>query len=121
MKKFIAVLVVMFAATALFGQSIQLGNFPVGKWLDPNYDAVWDFSTNNIRILSTSGTVLYDFSTKTIRDFKVSLEGVQPVISFNCPESERAYRFIATLPNTNINMEINRTAQAKYTVNMRKQ
>ena len=121
MKKFIAVLVILFAASALFADPIQMGSFPVGQWLDPNYDAVWDFSTNNIRILSPNGTVLYDFSTKTIQNFRVFADGLQPGISFTCPEAERSYRFVATLPNTNVILEIERSGQPKYSVNMRKQ
>ena len=121
MKKLIVVLVILFAASTLYADPIQMGSFPVGKWLDPNYDAVWDFSTNNIRILSTNGNVLYDFSTKTIQNFRVFMDGLQPGISFNCPESARAYRFVATLPNTNVILEIERSNLPKYSVNMRKQ
>ena len=90
MKKIIIVLIFLFVATALFANPINLGNFPVGRWLDPNYDAIWDFSTNNIRILdSNSGAVLWDFSTKTINDFRVFMSGAQPGISFACPEAGR--------------------------------
>ena len=121
MKKLILVLVILLAASALYADSIQLGNFPVGKWLDPNYDAVWDFSTNNIRILGTNGQVLWDFSTKTVQNFKVFLEGTQPGISFNCPEAGRSYRFLKPLTNTDVTMEIERSALPKYSVTMKKQ
>jgi len=121
MKKFIVILVMLFAASVLFANPIQLGTFPVGQWLDPNYDAVWDFSTGNIRILSPAGNVLFDFSDKTIQDFNVIVDGIQPGISFSCPEAGRSYRFVATLPNTNVIMEIERKDMPKYTVNMRKQ
>ena len=121
MKKTIAVLVILFAASMLFADPIQLGTFPVGKWLDPNYNAVWDFSSNNIRILGLNGDVLYDFSGKTIQNFKVFVDGAQPGISFDCPESGRAYRFLKPLTNTDVVMEINRDGLPKYTVNMKKQ
>ena len=121
MKKLIAVLFILFAASMLFADPIELGNFPVGQWLDPNYDAVWDFSTNNIRILGTDGKVIYDFSTKTIQDFKVFVDGTQPGISFTCPEAGRSYRFLKPLTNSNVVMEIERNAKPKYTVNMNKQ
>ena len=121
MKKLIVVLIFLLAASALFADPIQLGNFPVGKWLDPNYDAVWDFTSGNIRILSPSGAVLYDFSTKTVNNFKVFLEGTQPGISFTCPEAGRSYRFLKPLTNTDVVLEIERSGQAKYSVNMKKQ
>ena len=121
MKKVIAVLVILLVSSALFADTIQLGTFPVGKWLDPNYDAVWDFSTNNIRILGLKGEVLYDFAGKTIQNFKVFLDGTQPGISFSCPESARSYRFLKPLTNSDVVMEIERISLPKYTVNMKKQ
>jgi len=122
MKKLIIVLVLLFVATVAFGQTIKLGTFPIGKWLDPNFDAVWEFSSNNIRILSsTDGSVLYDFSSKTLQSFKVFVDGVQPGISFSCPDSERTYYFKASLPSTNVVMDIERSDKPKYTVTMKKQ
>jgi len=120
MKKLIVVLVVFLAATALYADNIQLGNFPVGQWLDSNYDAVWDFSSGNIRILGTDGKVLYDFAGKTIQNFKVFVDGTQPGISFTCPEAERSYRFLKPLTNTDVVMEIERTSLPKYSVTMKK-
>jgi hypothetical protein len=121
MKKIFAVLIILLAATALSADPIQLGDFPVGQWLDANYDAVWDFSSNNIRILSTNGIVLYDFSDKTIHDFKVILEGAQPGISFTCVESERSYKFLKPLIGTDLSMHIIRTGRPEYSVKMKKQ
>jgi hypothetical protein len=112
MKKLIAVFIVLLAATSLFADPIQLGTFPVGRWLDPNYDAVWDFASDNIRILNPSGKVLYDFSDKTIKDFKVFMEGTQPGISFSCPEAERSYRFLKPLTSSDVVMEIQRDNKA---------
>ena len=120
MKKLIAVLVILLAASALFADPIQLGTFPIGQWLDHNYNAVWDFSSNNIKILNTNGQVLWDFSTKTVQNFKVFLDGTQPGISFTCPEAGRSYRFLKPLTNTDVVMEIERSGKAKYSVNMKK-
>ena len=121
MKKLIVVLAVFFMAASLSADPIQLGSFPVGQWLDANYDAVWDFSSNNIRILSTGGRVLYDFSTKTVENFRVFMDGTQPGISFSCPEAGRSYRFLKPLANTDVILEIERSGQAKYSVTMKKQ
>jgi len=122
MKKLIVILVVFFAAMSVSADPISLGSFPVGKWLDTNYDAVWDFASDNIRILSKDGAVLYNFSGKTIQNFKVFLEGTQPGISFNCPEAGRSYRFLkAAGLNTDVVMEIDRTGQSKYSITMKRQ
>lgn len=121
MKKMIAVLVMVFAVSSLFANPIQLGNFPIGQWLDPNYNAVWDFTAGNIRILSPAGKVLYDFSSKTIDDFKIFLDGIHPGISFSCPEAGRSYRFTTTIPNSKVVLEIERKVHPKYSVTMEKQ
>jgi hypothetical protein len=121
MKKLIAVFIVLLAAASLSADPIQLGSFPIGQWLDPNYDAVWDFTSNNIRILSTDGWVLHDFSEKAIQNFKVLAEGSQPGISFSCPDTERSYRFLKPLTSSDVIMEIQRSGRAKYSVTMKKQ
>ena len=121
MKKLIIVLVLLLAATALFGQSIKIGAFPPGKWLDGKYDAIWEFSTSNIRILdSKTGDVAWDFAGKTINDFKVTDEGRQVGVAFSCPEAERSYFFKAG-PNGDAVMEIERDGKPKYTVTMKRQ
>jgi hypothetical protein len=121
MKKIFAVLIILLTAVSLSADPIQLGDFPVGQWLDANYNAVWDFTSNNIRILSTDGNVLYDFSTKTIQDFKVILEGTQPGISFTCVESGRSYKFLKPLTDTDVNLQIKRRGRPDYSVKMKKQ
>lgn len=120
MKRAVVCLFVLFVAVSLYANPIQMGNFPVGKWLDPNFKAVWDFSSNNIRILSTDGKVLYDFSDKTILNYRAFLEGSQPCISFSCLEAGRTYRFIKPLSNTDLIMEIKRSDLPNYSVEMRK-
>jgi hypothetical protein len=121
MKKIFAVLIILLTAVSLSADPIQLGNFPLGQWLDANYNAVWDFTSNNIRILSTDGRVLYDFSTKTIQDFKVILEGGQPGFSFTCPESGRSYKFLKPLLSSDVTMQIRRYGRSDYSVTMKKQ
>ena len=121
MKKLIIVLVLLLAATALFGQ-IKLGAFPSAKWLDAKNEAVWEFSATNIRILdSKTGDVAWDFAGKTIQDFQVSGEGRQTMITFSCPDAGRSYSFKTALPDTGIVMEITRPDLPKYTVTMPKQ
>jgi hypothetical protein len=121
MKKIIVCLFVFLAAVSLYAADpIQLGNFAIGQWKDPNYNAIWDFSGNNIRILSTDGKVLYDFSDKTILNFSVFLEGTDAGISFTCPEAGRSYRFVKPLTNTDLIMVIDRAGRATYSVAMKK-
>jgi ABC-type glycerol-3-phosphate transport system substrate-binding protein len=122
MKKLIIVLVLLLAATALFGQ-IKMGNsFPSAKFLDAQNNAVWEFSADNIKIWdSKTGDLAWDFANKTIQDFKTSADGRQVIVTFSCPEAERSYAFRTNLPDADITMEISRTDLPKYTVKMPKQ
>jgi hypothetical protein len=49
------------------------------------------------------------------------LEGVQPGITFTCPEAGRSYKFLKPLTNTDVIMEIERSNKPKYSVTMKKQ
>jgi hypothetical protein len=121
MKKLLVVLFVFLTAVSLSADPIRLGSFPVGQWLDANYNAVWDFASDNIRILSPNGVVLYDFSDKTIQDFKIGMEEFQPGIAFTCPEAGRSYKFLKPLTNSDVVMEIERRSLPTYSVTMKKQ
>jgi hypothetical protein len=122
MKKMMAVLIVLLVAMTASAIPLDTGAFPKGKWLDSNYNAVWEFSADNIRILSRSGAVIYDFSQKTVQEFNVFIEANNPGITFSCPESERRYRFMKPLVGTDVIMTIDRTLYMPdfpiYTVTM---
>ena len=121
MKKILVVLVILLAAGTLYANPISLGSFPVGKWLDFNYDAVWEFSSNNIRILDKNDKVLWDFSTLTIQEFRPFVIDTRPAFSFSCPETKRSYRFIiSSLINMEVILEIDREGMEKYIVQMRR-
>lgn len=122
MKRIIIIMSLLLIAVGFVAaEGINLGSFPLGKWLDPNYDAVWEFTTDNIRILSTDGEVYYDFGEKTVRDFKVAVEAGKPVMSFSCDESRRSYKFTKPISNMNIILEIDAPWQSDYRVEMKKQ
>ena len=112
----VLVLFVALVAMSVSAQSIQLGNFPVGQWLDQNYNAIWEFSPNNIRILYPNGVVAHDFSNYTIQNFRVFMEGTAPGISFTCPDTGRSYRFIKPLTSGDLVMEIEREGLPSYSV-----
>jgi hypothetical protein len=112
---------ILAAASTVFSADFNLGTFPLGKWYDPNYQAVWEFTSNNIRILGTDGSVYWDFADKTVKDFKVAVEGGAPVMTFSCPEAGRSYKFSKPLTNTNIIMNIVKESGIKYKVEMKKQ
>jgi hypothetical protein len=120
MKK-LAFLVLILVLTAGFAsaQGIDVGDFPTGKWLDPNYDAVWEFSVDNIRILDTSGGVYFDFSEATVENFDVSAGTKGVVLSFSCVETGKSYTFTKPVSmGTSIILEIDPPWNEDYRVEM---
>ena len=122
MKKVIVVLVLLFALSTVtvFAQSSILGAFPAGKWLDPNYDAVWEFAATGIRILDLNGSVLYSFTGLTVSDLSAFMDGLNPGISFSYAAAGRSYRFAVQLDG-NLRMQITRPNLPLYEVILRKQ
>ena len=119
MKKFLLILLILTAATVMVhSESIELGDFPIGKWLDANWDAVWEFESNNIRILDTDGGVYYDFDGKTIKDWKVRPGTKGLVLSFYCLETGKKYEFTKPLTNLNLLMEIDTDTGNHYEVEL---
>ena len=124
MKKVIVVLVLLFALSTVtvFAQSIE------GKWLDSNWNATWEISATlsvsgvnlNIRLLdSRNGSLIYSFSANNTQNRTLATEGTNIVLSFGCTDTGRTYRFIKPAAlSTNLTMEIKRTNQPDYSVNM---
>ena len=116
MKKIMLLSILILVGAFAFGQAINLGSFPLGSYVDSNYDAVWEFTSSNIRILSLGGEVLFDFGQNTVRDFRVGLDGTSPMITFSCDESQRSYRFVKPLTSQNVNMRIQAPWNPNYEV-----
>ncbi len=121
MKKFLVVLAFLLVASAFVtAESIDLGKFPKGKWLDSNWNAVWEFGADSIRLLDTAGNVLFDFKDK-ITNFKVDVGVSEASISFTCKETERKYVFTKGVANLDLVMSIDpdwTTTDYKVTMKM---
>lgn len=106
MKKLVSLLLVsVFCVAGMF--AVDFGAFPKGTWQDSKWDADWVFGVGSLQLVdSNSGDVIFDFEGK-MKNFKLlpSTDGVS--ISFDCPETQRSYKFTkpATL-DTSIEMEI---------------
>lgn len=119
MKKLIVISLLLIAAAFLFAEGIDVGEFPTGKWLDENYDAVWEFSVDNIRILDPSGMVYYDFSEATVEDFEVNAGTGGLVLSFSCVETGKSYTFTKPVSmGSEIILEIDPPWNEEYKVEM---
>ncbi len=119
MKKFLIVLLFLAAETSLlWSEGFNLGKFPLGKWLDARWNAVWEFSSDNIRIVDPAGSVYYDFKGKTIENYSVkpSLKGV--VLSFYCKETGKKYTFTKPVSNLNLLMNIKTDTGNTYNVEL---
>lgn len=115
MKKILMMVLFASAVTGFVSaEGFDFGEFPLGKWMDSNYDAIWEFQSNNLRIVSSNGDVYYDFDGKTITKFKLAptTEGI--TLSFYCEETEKNYKFIKGLSNVSLNMEIVKDSGLHY-------
>ncbi len=120
MKKLILTLTILFlAAGFITAETFDLGKFPNGTWIDNNFDAVWELSVDNIRILDTAGGVYYDFSEATVPDFDVSADLKGVTITFSCDETGKAYKlYKPTSTGTSITLEIDPPSGVHYKVEM---
>ncbi len=120
MKKIVFILLILILVSSFsWAGSFNLGDFPIGKWLDSRWNALWEFKSDNIRILnSETGDLFYDFDGKTIENFSVkpSLKGI--VLSFYCRETGKRYTFTKGATNLNLDMLINTDTGNTYEVNL---
>jgi hypothetical protein len=86
-----------------------LSEFPAGKWLDANWDALWVFfADGSVKLYdSKSGDLIYDFNGKT-KDLKLEPAGTGLKLSFRCDETERFYTFEKALEGTDMELDIDR-------------
>ena len=86
-----------------------LSEFPTGKWLDANWDALWVFfADGSVKLYdSKNGDLIYDFNGKT-KDLKLEPAGTGLKLSFRCDETERFYTFEKALEGTDMELDIDR-------------
>ena len=86
-----------------------LSEFPAGKWLDANWDALWVFfADGSVKLYdSKNGDLIYDFNGKT-KNLKLEPAGTGLKLSFRCDETQRFYTFEKALEGTDMEMDIDR-------------
>jgi hypothetical protein len=121
MKRFTILLaLIALLAVPAFAEGINLGDFPLGSWVDANYDAVWTFTSGNIQILAKDGTTIFDFDQAGVQDFKVGVGSDGPFVSFSCAAAGKSYKFSKPVLKSQMILEIERTGQPSYKVEMAK-
>jgi len=104
-----------------FAQGIDLGDFPLGTWLDAKYTAYWEITSDNIQITDGAGTIYYNFSQKTVENFKVTAETAGIVLSFSCVESGKKYRLTKPLTSFDLILDIDPAWKVHYKTTMKMQ
>ena len=120
MKKTIFVLFLLsLAVFTVSADDFNPGDFVVGKWIDSNYDAVWEFTGDNIRILFLDEEgIYYDFRDKTIEDSTIGVKDKMPSLSFYCEETGKEYTFKKPLTGKDLILEIVPPSKVFYSVKM---
>lgn len=121
MKKAILILLLaMMAVSFVSAEDIDLGKFPLGEWLDTNYDAYWVFESDNIMI-KQNGAVVFDFMDK-IEDFNLEATMAGEVeMKFSCNDAGREYTLSNKLGSTDITLMFKRDDGVDYSVKMKRQ
>jgi hypothetical protein len=121
MKKIILILLLsILAVSVVSAQNANLGKFPVGEWLDTNYDAYWVIESDNI-ILKQNGVVVYEFKDM-ISDLKLDATMTGDAeLSFRCDDTGRSYTFSNKIGSTDIKMMIKKDSGINYDVMMKRQ
>jgi hypothetical protein len=90
-------------------QPKALSEFPAGKWLDANWDALWVFfADGSVKLYdSRNGDLIYDFNGKT-KNLKLEPAGTGLKLSFRCDETQRFYIFEKALEGTDMELDIDR-------------
>jgi len=114
----IALMLAGLVFTPVFAGDINLGDFPLGKWVDTTYTAVWEFSAGNITIVSPDGKLYYDFDKAGVQDFKVGVGADGPFITFGCSAAGKTYKISKPLTKASLILEITRPGLPLYRVEM---
>ena len=118
-KKVLFFLLLTAAVFTVSAQDFNPGEFVIGKWIDSNYDAVWEFTGDNIRILTMDEkSVYYDFKNKTIEDFTIAVKDKMPSLTFFCRETGKEYTFKKPLTGKDLVLEIIPPSKMFYSVKM---
>ncbi len=95
------------------------GNFPVGKWLDANYDAIWSFSSGNIQLFK-EGELIFDFKDK-MEGFDIAGSANGVTLKFRTAETARSYEFVKGVTNRDMTLIIDKDNGVHYETLMKMQ
>ncbi|RKX73695.1 MAG: hypothetical protein DRP60_11465 [Spirochaetes bacterium] len=119
MKRVVLLVVLVFSVLSFTAaEEIELGEFPVGEWMDANYDALWTFSSNNIQLFRTNGTLVYDFKGEVENfELNVTISGLE--LSYSCKGTARSYKFVKGVSNTDLQLVIDTDSGIHYETDMK--
>lgn len=113
-KRVFLALTLILAATAVYSVDLNIGRFSRGQWLDANFDAVWDFSSEGVKILKLDGSLYYDFNGKSINEFSVMPEDNGLAMTFRCLDTGKTYKFIKPINEPEIKLIIDKKNGTHY-------
>ncbi len=106
MKKILAFGALTLLSAGAF--ALDLGDIK-GTWQDSNWNANWTFGADGKITLSDSNTgkAIYTFDDSNVQNFKIAAGKSGVSVSFDCKDTERAYKFTKPLTlNSDLDMHI---------------
>lgn len=104
----------LFAVCLLFSSGadeINLGPFPQGKWLDPQWQAYWVFGDNTIRLLDVRDKEIYNFSG-IVQNMRVEEKKTGTLLYFDCALARRSYQFETSPDGKSLKMAISQSGNS---------
>lgn len=86
-------------AAATVGEVANVSETLQGVWFDSKFNCNWQFQVNTgsdafcVLKDADSGAVIYSFTRAKVKNFKGEMEANKFVLSWECPEKNRIYKF----------------------------
>jgi len=93
------------AANAV-GEAANVSETLQGTWFDSKYNCNWQFQVNTgsdafcVLKDADTGATIYTFTRDKVKNFKGEMESNKFVLSWECPEKNRIYKFLKGFDST---------------------
>ena len=93
-------------AAQTIGETVGVSETLQGVWFDSKYNCNWQFQVNTgsdafcVLKDADTGATIYTFTRDKVKNFKGEMESNKFVLSWECPEKNRIYKFLKGFDST---------------------